>query len=243
MKKLLLVGIIGLFIACQTVKIKEQEYKTTGAITEIGSIGEAKSLFKLQNDFKTRAFPILENKIRVAIEIVPFTKKLNKVYTSKAIYNQSQGKMIYSDSLPVKPEIVTVNIMDVTGFVNELNAEYNNDVYRLIQDTKRNKLVSGIAVALSKEDIAKIKLADTYYLSNNLDKKYLLQLYKQGKKSEVIDLTTSIVLGYKLSKSCWNVTERGKWYIADIVDESGSCKGNTKAFVSKKKKEKSLFDM
>lgn len=243
MKKLLSVGVLGLLAACHTINIKQQEYKTTTAMTELGSVGEAKSFFKLENDYKTRTFPKLENKIRVAVEIVPFTKKLSKLYASKAAYNQNQFKMIYSDSLPVKPEIVTVNIMDVTGFVNELNEEYNSDVSRLIQDTKRNKLVSGIAVVLSKEDITKIRMADTYYLSNNLDKKYLLQLYKQGKKSEVIDVTTSTVLGYKLSKFCWNVTPRGKWYIADIVDESSSCKGNTKTSVSEKKKEKSLFDM
>lgn len=243
MRKLLIVGLLGLLAACQTVEIKEKEYKTAAALTELGSVGEAYSLFKLENDFKTRAFPKLENKIRVAVEIIPFTKKLSKAYTAKGVYNQSQGKMVYNDSLPLKPEIVTVNITDVAGLANELNADYNSDMNRSIQDTKDNRIVSGIAIVLSNEDIAKIKQADTYYLSNNQERKYLLQLYKQGKKSDVIDLTTSTVLGYRLSKFCWNVTERGKWYIADLVEDCSSCRGNTKSYVSEKKKEKNLFDM
>lgn len=243
MKKLVVVGILGVLTACQTVKVKLQEYKTTEAITEIGSVGEAKSLFKLKNDFKTKAFPKLESKIRVAIEIVPFTKKLNEIYAVKAKYSQGQSKITYSDSLPVKPEIVTVNIMDVAGFVSQLNAEDNKEVYRFIYDTKKSKLISGISVVLPQEDITKIKQADTYYLSNNQDEKYIVQLYKQGKKTEKIDITQGTVVAYKLSNFCWNVTERGKWYIADIVEECSSCKGNTKAFVSKKKKEKSLFEM
>ena len=243
MKKLLVVAISILLGSCQTVKIKQEQYKKTEAILELGSVGESKSLLGLKNDFNTRTFPKLENKIRVSVESIPFTKALDKAYKAKSKYNQNQGKVVYNDSLPVKPEIVLISVMDVAGFVTELNSENNKEISQLVQNTKKMKVVSNIAVVITKDDLAKIKQVDTYYLINNLDKKYTLQLYKQGKKSDVIDITHGTTVAYKLGKFCWNVNERGKWYIADIVDECEGCKGNTQKFVSKKKKEKSLFDM
>ena len=243
MKYSFLTFLILLFTACQTIKIKNNNYKIAVTAPELGSVGEAKSAFNLKNDFSTRTFPKLENKIRVAIEIVPYNEKLNKIYVSKAKFNQNQAKVVYTDSLLTKPEIVTVQIVDVTGFVNELNADYNNEVFRAINDLQSLEIVSGIAINLSAADIAKIRIADTYYLTNMLDKKYTLILYKQGKKTESIDLTLGTIVGYRLSKFCWAETTQGKWYIADMVTINSSCKGTTSTKVKNKKKEDNLFKM
>ncbi len=105
------------------------------------------------------------------------------------------------------------------------------------------EIVSSIAVNLSTTDIAKIRLADSYYLTNVLDKKYTLTLFKQGKKVESIDLTSGTILGYRLSKFCWAETARGKWYIADMVANNSSCKGTTSTKAKNKKKEENLFKM
>lgn len=193
MKNSFFILLLLVFSACQSTLIKHDRYKVSPSTTELGSIGQSKSVFNLQNDFDARTLPMLENKIRVSVEPIPFNKRLNKFYTAKAKYDQSQSTINYVDSLPSKPELVTIRLLDVAGFVKELNADYNTDVFRLLEDTQTSEIISSIAVYLSTEDIAKIRLADSYYLTNSQDAKYTLSLYKQGKKIETIDLNAGRV--------------------------------------------------
>jgi hypothetical protein len=105
----------------------------------------------LQNDFDARTVPKLENKIRVSVEPIPFNKRQNKIYTTKAKFNQNQSKVTYIDSLPSKPELVKIQFLDVTGFVKELNADYNADVFKLLNDTQNLEIISSIALYLSAD--------------------------------------------------------------------------------------------
>jgi hypothetical protein len=243
MKNSFFILLLLVFSACQSTKIKKERYKVSPTTPELGSIGQSKSLFDLQNDFKVKTLPKLENNIRVAVELIPFNKRLNKIYVAKAKFNQNQSKVTYIDSLPSKPELVTIRLLDVTGFVKELNADYNNDVFRLLNDTQNSKVISSVAISLPTEDIAKIRRADSYYLTNSQDTKYILSLYKLGKKTETIDLNSGTVVSYRLSSFCWAATERGKWYIADMTEGTSRCKGNTESRINEKKKSKNLYRM
>lgn len=243
MKNSFLILLLLVFSACQSTLIKNDRYKISSSTTELGSIGQSKSLLNLQNDFDTRTLPRLENKIRVSVELIPFNKRLNKIYVAKAKFNQYQTKVTYVDSLLTKPELVTIRLLDVTGFVKELNADYNTNVFKLLNDTQNLEVISSVAVRLSADEIAKIRLADTYYLTSSQDTKHTLSLYKQGKKTETIDLNSGTVVGYRLSRFCWAATERGKWYIADMTEGSSRCKGNTESRITEKKKSKSLYRM
>lgn len=242
MKKFLLIILFISFASCQTLKIKDKTYKVSNATTEIGSIGLSKSLY-IKNDFSTRTFPLLENKIRVDVTIVPFNKKANKFYLQKAKYNQNQSKIDYIDSLDTKPEMVTITILDVAAYVLEINSENNKNVITFLKDVKKSKVVTSIAVTLSVENMAKIKQADAYYLTNNQDKKYTLVLFKSGKKTESIDLQSGVVLAYELSKCCWGLNKKNNWYLADIIEDCKSCKGNTHSTIKEEKAFKSLYKM
>jgi hypothetical protein len=231
------------FSACQTIKIKNNSYRVATTLPELGSVGKHKSAFNLKNAFETRTLPTLENKIRIAVEIVPFNKRLNKIYIAKSKFDQNQAKVAYVDSLDTKPEIVTIQLLDVLGFVNELNAANNKNVFKIIDDLENSKVVTGIAVSFSKEDIAKIRQSDSYYLSNNQEKKYTISLYKQGKKTENMELNPESIVAYKLGTFCWAEDNRNHWYIADIIGDNSSCNGKTSSKVKEKRKEESLFKM
>jgi hypothetical protein len=243
MKNLILAFLIVAITSCQTVKIKNNTYNVSTVNVELGSIGQSKSTIKFQNDFEFKTIAKLENKIRLSIEVIPFTKKLNKVYQQKAKFNQAQSELTYVDSLPIKPELVVIRFLDIAGFIGALNADYNKEAFKLIRDTKNTKIVSSIAITMTKEDIAKIRQADAYYLTNNQDKKYSILLFKQGKKTETLDLYSGTVLSYRVSKFCWAPNERGNWYIADMAEGSSSCKGNTKSNIQEKEKIKNLYKM
>lgn len=234
---------VVVFSSCQSVLIKNETYKVAPSSPELGSIGRSKSFVYLLNKFEERTVPQLDNKIRVAIEVVPYTKRLNKIYQTKAKYNQKQSPIHYVDSLPVKPEIVTIQLQDVTGMVNEINASQNASVFRLLKDVSNYKMISGIAVALSETEISKIREADSYYLINSQDNKYDVALYKQGKKSSSLSIHPTTILAYQTSSFCWSMASKGDWYIADMKEGVSACKGKTYSKIKKKKKSKALFDM
>jgi hypothetical protein len=227
---------------CQTIKIENRKYKTSTATTELGSIGTSKSMYNTDNDFFPRTFPDLKNKIRLDIQVYPFNKSINNIYVKKGITNQAQSKISYIDSLPSKPEFVTVSLMDINTFTNELNAPDNRGIFTFIKDIEKASIVTSVAVALSSEDLTKIRQADAYYLINNQNKKYTIALFKQGKKIEQIDLSSGTILAYTLGKFCWSVNDRQQWYIADIVNDSKSCPGNTISKI-KEKEQTNLFKM
>ena len=63
-------------------------------------------------------------------------------------------------------------------------------------------------------------------------------------KTENIDLQTgSTVLAYELSKCCWSMNEKGKWYLSDLIGEYNSCKGNYSSTVKEKNETKNLFKL
>lgn len=236
------VVLLAFFISCQTVKIDDKNYNVSGSTTEIGSIGLTESFYP-KNIFETRALPKLENKIRVDIKIVPFTKKLSAFYSWKGKNNQNLAAINYVDSLPKKPELVTISILDVIGFVNEINADYNTSTLAYLKTVKRAKVITSIATTLSTDNIAKIGQADTYYIANSQDNKYTLVLYKSNKKTEVIDLQSGVVVGYELSKCCWATDKKGKWFLADINKNNAACKGDSYTTITEKKASVNLYKM
>ncbi|WP_298140166.1 hypothetical protein [Flavobacterium sp.] len=242
MKSPILLLLLLCLFSCQSVSIKNRKYKVADATTEIASIGQSKS-FLYKNDFSTKVFPILENKIRVDLSIVPFNKKLNKTYLQKTKFNQNQPKVNYVDSLETKPEMITLSILDMQGYISEINSEQNQQVLTYLKDTKKSKVITSIATTLSSDNIEKIRQADTYYLTNSSNKKYTLVLYKENKKIQTIDLQSGIVIGYELSKCCWALNKKHQWYLADIVKECNSCKGSTYSKIKENKQNKSLFKM
>jgi hypothetical protein len=243
MKNTVFILILVVFSACQTTNIKNNSYKVSDTAPELGSIGQSKLGYKANNEFIVSTMPKLENNIRIAIEVVPFNRKLYKIYKAKAKYNQDQSNIAYIDSLPKKPELVTIKLLDVVKFVSELNADYNNDVFKFISDTQNSEVVTSLVFCFTVDDIAKIKQSDTFYLTNYQDSKYAISLYKLGKKTDTLFINSLNVVAYRVSTFCWGQTDRGQWYIADLVEGSKDCRGKTKNKISEKEKQKSLFDM
>lgn len=243
MKSLSFILFLLLLNSCKTVTINNSSFKTAKENVEIGSIGHSKSGF-FENTFSTTAFPFLNNKIRVSAEIVPFNKKLNKLYSKKIKFNQNQNSIHYVDSLDIKPELCILKILDINGFVNEINSTENKSLSDFLKETQKSKIITSIAVRFSQDELAKIKQADTYYIANSQEKKYILHLYKGGKKTEVIDLQyNSVILGYKLSKCCWSLNTKNQWYLTDLINEYSNCKGASSATIKKEKEIKNLLKL
>lgn len=242
MRLLNLFVLLIVVVSCKTIKVKEQSYKTSNSKIELGALGEAKSIADLKNNFTITAYPIIEEKIKLEVAIVPFTKKASKIYQSKEKFNQKQSKINYVDSLPVKPEMVSVKILDIASLVDDLNSSSNTKELNFIKNNERTTIVTSVLVVLNSTEIEKLRNADTYYLVQSDIAKHTIALYKQGKKIDTIDISTATIIGYTIGKFCWFENDRGKWQIGDIIQKGNSCKGNTYKKV-KPKKEKSLYKM
>ncbi len=243
MKSYIFIVFLLTLTSCKTFNISNTNYKTSKNNIEIGSVGFSKSGF-FENSFTTRAFPILNNKIRVSVEIVPFNKQSNKLYLKKSKHNQSQIPINYIDSLELKPELCIIRILDVNGFVSEINNKENKTLSDFLKQTKKSKIINSIVVSLPKDALEKIKQANTYYIDNTQEKKYGLLLFKNGKKTDIIDLQFgSVVLGYELSKCCWSLDKKGQWYLTDLINEYSSCNGNTSTIIREEKEIKNLLKL
>lgn len=242
MRLLNLFVLLILVVSCKTIHVNEQSYKTSNSKIELGALGEAKSIADLKNNFTITAYPKIEEKIKLGVAIVPFTKKANKIYQSKEKFNQKQSKINYVDSLPVKPEMVSIRISDIATLVNILNSNQNNKIVSYIKNNERTSIITSILVTLDNISLEKVRSSDTYYLIQTNAAKLEIMLYKQGKKVDVIDLSPFTVIGYTVGKFCWYENERNKWMIGDIVPSGNSCKGKTFKKIQSKK-EKSLYKM
>ncbi|RDI06671.1 hypothetical protein [Flavobacterium sp. AG291] len=229
-------------MSCQTTKIKNKEYKISAATVEIGSVGTESSFSKLNYDFDTRLFPLFENKIRLDVQLLPFNKAVNKIYTAKNKVNQLPNKINYIDSLPDKPRFVTVTFLDYAGIIDELNAPHNKKVVNYLKDISKASIITSVALVLPNDQLSKMEQADSYYLINEDKTKYGILLYKDGKKIDTVDLQFSTVLAYTTGKFCWAINERHNWYIGDIVNEGTSCPGDTYSKI-KEKEEVNLFKL
>lgn len=242
MKNWISLACILVLYSCQTVKIQNTNYTTNSSKVELGIIGHSQGFF-FDKEFNSKAYPELVSKIKVNVSVVPFSKRSNKIYQSKTKNNQNFSKINYVDSLHIKPELVTISFLDSNNFCREINSPENTEIKRLIKETKKVKVISSIAIVLKEEELQKIKTADEFYLINKKDQKYSLGLFKQGKQTDVLEISSAPVLGYQESIFCWSESKPGKWDIVDLVPSCQSCKGNTEKKVSNKKKNKSLFKM
>ena len=83
MKNWALLFLLFLMGACQSVRLESETYKISKSTTELGSVGKA-SFNGLKHTFETKSFPVLENKIRLDVKVLPLNKKVLKVLSKSS---------------------------------------------------------------------------------------------------------------------------------------------------------------
>lgn len=231
-----------ILFSCNSVKVKNNPYKITNESIDFLAIGESTTSLSRQNHFESFGFPKLEDKIKLYIEVLPYTKELNKIYVSKKEFNQNQLKSTYVDSVEVKPEVLLISIADKAALVSAINSQDNTSLREYIHTTEKASIVTDFVLNANNLTLDKIKQADNYYLVQTNDAKYEIALFVNNKKTETLTISSKDFLAYQTNNFCWMENAKGKWIIGDLVDEGTSCKGKTYKKVQPKK-EKSLYRM
>jgi hypothetical protein len=230
MKHLLLcVTFIGSFYACQSVKIDNETYLHTAAKTEIGSVGVLNN-----HTFNTKMFPKLGQEIRLDIRLTAFEKKTKiSLWKKKAV----------SDTLKTNTEVAVISILDVYGYINELNDSKNQSALNLLKYGKPSNVVKSVVVEMTPEELLKIKAAKTFYLNDQGNQHYTISLYNGENKTDELTVNYTKIIGYQLYNCCWAIDKKGKWFLANLIKPNESCTGETSTKIKEKETTKNLYKM
>ncbi|WP_062053717.1 hypothetical protein [Aquimarina longa] len=193
------------------------------------------------SEFQVSAIPEYKNPIRVGSSTVDFTKDTFKTYLKRSKGNEQ--KINYVDSIETKPQFITLELLDRVITITELEEEYNAQAITYLKNQKEAAIVTSVSIALSKELIQEIDVAEALFLNTSGYKQYQLSLIKKGKPYKSIDFSETTIFAYTLSFFCWGENDRKQIVLADIIDEKSSCPRNTYRDVEKAKAKMNYFKL
>lgn len=242
MNKSLLIGLLVVLVSCHSIQLDTALYKKTKSTTELGTVGKA-SCGMMGNTFETKAFPEIQNNIRVSVKVLDFDEKTRSVYTCKAKANKLQSYKPIIDSLPVKKQYAVITILDKEGLIKELNAPYNRSVRDYLVDVHKPQLITSIGITITADKVKKLQQSHAYYIKSVGQKNELLLVNTKGQVTATLPVFNDVVLGHKMSKICWATDTRHQWYVADLITGKERCSGATATSTQKKKKTKRLYNL
>lgn len=232
-----------ILMACNTVRVKNDSYKFSDEAIDFLAIGENRISLDQRYHFESFGFPKIDDKIKLYVEILPYTKKLNKVYIAKEKHNQALLSSKYIDSLKIKPDVLCISIADKSLLVSLLNNQNNKELRDYIQRTQKQvSIITSFVLSVDKATIEKVKQADSYYLEQVNDSKYEVALFINNKKKETIHIPFQNVIAYQTNNFCWVENTKGNWLIGYLVEGDSTCDGDSYKKIQPTK-EKSLYKM
>lgn len=215
---------------------QKNNYHTTSQVLELGVVGD-KEISVYKTDFETASIPVYTDFIKLSIEKKNFTRNIYKKYMMSVKEKNTPHKVNYIDSLEVKPVYLDFSINDKSLVIESLNKEENKAVLSYIKNVPQTKLITNIRVLLTKEIEKQIEEVDAFYIRTNQQKKQLIYLFKKEKPIGELDLSKTVIFGYKMSSFCWGFTEKKKIKLITLLSEGENCTSNTNRIPGKLEKE------
>lgn len=230
---------IVLFISCKSITVNNQFQRTTTEPLELGVIGLHEDYYP--NDrFSMTTVPELDKKIRVKVVKNTFNKRKFNAYLKASPENRMQ--LQYVDSLPDKPEYVSLQLIDNVTHVEELNKDKSLVDY--LKPRTDAFMVTSVAAALQGIQLQSVATAESVFLVYDKElKKYYLEVNKRDKTTASIRMEDMEVFSYGLSFFCWAEDQRRRVVIGDIIEEHHSCPGDTEKKASEVKKKVNYFKL
>ncbi|MEM6684476.1 MAG: hypothetical protein AAF617_01675, partial [Bacteroidota bacterium] len=222
---LILIFLSSLMFGCTTISVHQKTQKVTETTVELGSIGLSNEHI-ISNSFETIAIPIFENSLKLNVQSVPFAKHSFKAF-AKSNEHIKKVALNFSDSLQVKPEYVVLEFVDRIPMIAALNSAENVGVRSYLETKEEARIVTGISIAFSKQQIDVLKKAEEVFLIQSSSKKFDLQLVNTKGTSQTMLLSSGVVFAYQTAGFCWKENTKHKLVIADIVSNSDGCPPNT----------------
>ena len=225
-KMLYIFALLGLFYSCGVLP-EQNSYETTSNEVELGVLGDKKkSIYK--TSFETSGIPEYLEFIKVSIEEKSFTKSIFKAYEKATKGKKKSQKVVYIDSIEIKPKFFDLSIDDKALIVESLNNYDNLGVRNYIKNIPTTKIVSALRIIANNDVKEQLKRSDALYFRTNQQKQQRIYLFKNGKQTGILDLSNTTIFGIKLASFCWEITEDEKIKIATIVSDGENCTTGSK---------------
>ncbi|MBC9794705.1 hypothetical protein [Sinomicrobium weinanense] len=231
--------LIVLLTGCKSVSVNNQFQRTTTEPLELGVIGLHEDYYP--NDrFSTTTVPELQHKIRVKAIKNTFNKKKFNAYLKASPENRMQ--LQYIDSLPDKPEYISLQLIDNVTHVEELNKDKNLVDY--LKSQTDAYMVTSVAAVLQGMQLQSVTMAESVFLVYDKDlKKYALEINNRDRTTSRIRMEDMEVFAYGLSFFCWGENKRHRVVIRNIIEENHPCPEDTRKRASKVKKKVNYFKL
>ncbi|HET8885631.1 MAG TPA: hypothetical protein VFM70_04670 [Salinimicrobium sp.] len=229
-----------LFFGCRTTSISNHNKQITVQAVTLAGIGNAKD-FVLEKNYNNAALPHLVKPIQLSTTQHTFSNKSFKAFSEAKSIQGKEMDIDYIDSLESKPNFLNINIIDKVALVKQFNNKENEDVQNYLENKKEARIVTGLSLVFSTSKMNAILEADNVYLAEEGNKAYVLQLRTNGKTTQTISFSEAVVFAFKTEKFCWKENERHQVVIADIIDISETCSGETYPSAKRAKKEIDYF--
>jgi len=230
-----------LMFGCKTISVHQKTQKLTKTNVELGSIGLSNGTV-ISHSYESIALPTFKKELKLSVQPIPFSKQSFKAFV-KANEQTKKVALSYSDSLKVKPEYALLQFIDRVAITKALNDSKNAGLRSYLENKEDAKMVTGISVAFSANEIKALKKAAEVFLVQSISKKFSLQLVSLEGKKQTLELTTGVVFAYQTSGFCWKENNKRKLVIADIVNGSEGCPPNTYRKASKAVQEDDYFKL
>ena len=237
MRKLLTITtftICILITSCGVLPPKNNFHSTNSSV-ELGVVGEIQNSIR-KTTFQTFGNPKYNSLIRVSVSKSSFTSKLFKLYEKSLGGKDRLNKIVFYDTLAVKPTFVTVKIENKVAVVKALN-ESNTEVFNYLKKSPRAVLVNSLRLIPTQDFLDLLEKSDAIYLKTDKQTKQRLLVYKNEKEIGSTDVSKQVIFGYELASFCWKTTSRRKIEIATILNEDQNCSNTTKRNVEELEKE------
>ncbi len=237
---LVIIGIICL-AGCRSISVNKSAMHTaTTTPVALGVIGIHENHMR-NTDFQVTTIPTYKKAIRVGITVSDFDKSTYKAYLQASTNNAQQ--ISYIDSIGTKPQFLKVELIDWVSVISELEQTHNQQTIAYLKRQKDAEMISSVSLAVSKQTIEEINIAEAVFLVNRNYKQYKLSLVKDGKSYKTIDFADTTIFGYRLSYFCWGENDKRRVSLFDIVDENESCPKNTYKNAEKAKEKINYFKL
>jgi Pyruvate/2-oxoacid:ferredoxin oxidoreductase gamma subunit len=220
---------------CKTLGLDQAPYTKTTQQVPLGSIGSDKDFF-LQQNYNNTAIPKYVEPIKLSVSIKSFNKQSFKNFIKAKFLQSAEVNINYIDSVANKPKYIELQLADNVAIVNAFNAKDNERVKNYLSHNEYANVVTGISLALNKNELEKIATADAVFLIENTHKTYVLQLYKENKKGGTIHFNQGIVFSYIMANCCWQENKKYQIDIVDIVNKNNNCPKKTYRSAKRAKK-------
>ncbi len=239
MRKLSILLALILLISCKTVQVNQLSQKTTKTVVELGTIGTETKKIEA-TIFQPNAVPVYKKKLRVAKSMIPFTDDTFNAYAEAAQQQNQDIKITYIDSVANKPGYAYLQLLDKVCLLSELNADHNKPVNDFLQNSKKSRIVTSISAYFDTVDLNSVGQAEEIYLVNNKPQKYSLELVKNGKPFNTIDISRAVPFTYTTASLCWK-KEGSVVSIANIIEGNQTCAKDTYKNVARLHKKVNYF--